>query len=73
MRKTVSSIAQANTPLNGTWTMLTRSRLFEVKGGEVEYVNPDDVDYMDVSPRQMWSVATSHDSVSWSTTTPTAR
>ena len=28
------------------------------KGGEVDYVDPDDVDYMDVSPRQMVSVAT---------------
>ena len=30
-----------------------------VKGGEVEYVEPEDVDFMDVSPRQLWSVATS--------------
>ena len=28
------------------------------KGGEVDYIPPDDVDYMDVSPRQMVSVAT---------------
>ena len=28
------------------------------KGGEVEVIPPDDVDYMDVSPRQMVSVAT---------------
>ena len=28
------------------------------KGGEVDYVTPDAVDYMDVSPRQMVSVAT---------------
>ena len=28
------------------------------KGGEVDYIQPDEVDYMDVSPRQMVSVAT---------------
>ena len=28
------------------------------KGGEVDYIPPDEVDYMDVSPRQMVSVAT---------------
>ena len=28
------------------------------KGGEVDYIPADDVDYMDVSPRQMVSVAT---------------
>ena len=28
------------------------------KGGEVDFVTPDGVDYMDVSPRQMVSVAT---------------
>ena len=32
--------------------------LVRAKGGEVEYVPADDVDYMDVSPRQMVSVAT---------------
>jgi len=28
------------------------------KGGEVDYIKPDEVDYIDVSPRQMVSVAT---------------
>ena len=28
------------------------------KGGEVDQIPPDEVDYMDVSPRQMVSVAT---------------
>ena len=28
------------------------------RGGEVDYIPGDDVDYMDVSPRQMVSVAT---------------
>ena len=28
------------------------------KGGEVEFIPADEVDYMDVSPRQMVSVAT---------------
>ncbi len=41
------------------------------KGGEVEYVNATEVDFMDVSPRQMVSVATAMIRSS-STTTPTA-
>ena len=32
--------------------------LVRKRGGDVEYVTPDEVDYMDVSPRQMVSVAT---------------
>ena len=51
-------IAQANTPLNDTGTMTEDRVLVRVKGGEVEYVKPNDVDFMDVSPRQLWSVAT---------------
>jgi DNA-directed RNA polymerase subunit beta len=51
-------IAQANTPL-GPDGMFSEDRvLVRRKGGEVDYIRPDDVDYMDVSPRQMVSVAT---------------
>ncbi len=51
-------IAQANTPLKDTGAMSEDRVLVRLKGGEVEYVKPNDVDYMDVSPRQLWSVAT---------------
>ena len=51
-------IAQANTPIEADGTMTGDRVLVRVKGGEVEYVRPEDVDFMDVSPRQLWSVAT---------------
>ncbi len=51
-------IAQANTPIELDGTMTGDRVLVRVKGGEVEYVRPEDVDFMDVSPRQLWSVAT---------------
>ncbi|MEI8260303.1 MAG: DNA-directed RNA polymerase subunit beta, partial [Actinomycetes bacterium] len=51
-------IAQANTPLAADGRMTEEKVLCRRKGGEVDYVLPDDVDYMDVSPRQLWSVAT---------------
>ena len=51
-------IAQANTPLKDTGAMSEDRVLVRIKGGEVEYVKHNDVDYMDVSPRQLWSVAT---------------
>ena len=57
-RRTVHVIAQANTPLKDTGAMSEDRVLVRIKGGEVEYVKPNDVDYMDVSPRQLWSVAT---------------
>jgi DNA-directed RNA polymerase subunit beta len=51
-------IAQANTLL-GTDGAIAESRvLVRRKGGEVDYIPPDEVDYMDVSARQMVSVAT---------------
>ena len=52
------TIAQANTPLKDTGAMAEDRVLVRRKGGEVEYVTPNEVDYMDVSPRQLWSVAT---------------
>jgi DNA-directed RNA polymerase subunit beta len=51
-------IAQANTPIEADGTMTGDRVLVRVKGGEVEYDRPDEVDFMDVSPRQLWSVAT---------------
>ena len=51
-------IAQANTPIDNDGNMTGDRVLVRVKGGDVEYVRPDEVDFMDVSPRQLWSVAT---------------
>ena len=51
-------IAQANTPLKDNGAVSEDRVLVRLKGGEVEFVKPNDVDYMDVSPRQLWSVAT---------------
>ena len=51
-------IAQANAPLNDDGTFAESRVLVRTRGGEVEYVPGADVDYMDVSPRQMVSVAT---------------
>ncbi|MDP9221601.1 MAG: DNA-directed RNA polymerase subunit beta, partial [Actinomycetota bacterium] len=51
-------IAQANAPLNPDGTFSEDRVLVRRKGGEVDYLAPVNVDYMDVSPRQMVSVAT---------------
>ncbi|MFL6182158.1 MAG: DNA-directed RNA polymerase subunit beta, partial [Actinomycetes bacterium] len=51
-------IAQANAPLGDDSKFLEDRVLVRTKAGEVDYVHPSDVDYMDVSPRQIWSVAT---------------
>ncbi len=52
-------IAQANATLNEDGTAFGHERvLVRVKGGEVEYVPAEDVDYIDVSARQMVSAAT---------------
>ena len=51
-------IAQANTPLEADGTIAESRVLVRRKGGEVDYIPPDEVDYMDVSARQMVSVAT---------------
>ncbi|QSB15506.1 DNA-directed RNA polymerase subunit beta [Natronosporangium hydrolyticum] len=50
--------AQANTPLMADGSFATERVLVRRKGGEVDFVTPAAVDYMDVSPRQMVSVAT---------------
>ncbi|GFG72273.1 DNA-directed RNA polymerase subunit beta [Mycolicibacter senuensis] len=51
-------VAQANSPLEGDGRFTEERVLVRRKGGEVEYVSSAEVDYMDVSPRQMVSVAT---------------
>jgi DNA-directed RNA polymerase subunit beta len=51
-------IAQANTPLAEDGSFAEDRVLVRRKGGEVDLIKPDDVDYMDVSARQMVSVAT---------------
>jgi DNA-directed RNA polymerase subunit beta len=52
-------IAQANATLTEDGTRFAHERvLVRVKGGEVEYIPNDEVDYIDVSPRQMVSAAT---------------
>ncbi|HZC11954.1 MAG TPA: DNA-directed RNA polymerase subunit beta [Mycobacterium sp.] len=51
-------VAQANSPLDGDSRFTEARVLVRRKAGEVEYVSSSEVDYMDVSPRQMVSVAT---------------
>ncbi len=51
-------IAQANSPIDASGHFTEARVLVRKKGGEVDYIEPSDVDYMDVSPRQMVSVAT---------------
>ncbi len=51
-------IAQANAPLADDMTFAEKRVLVRAKGGETEYVPGTEVDYMDVSARQMVSVAT---------------
>ena len=50
--------AQANAALTDEGYFAEDRVLVRRKGGEVELIDPMDVDYMDVSPRQMVSVAT---------------
>ncbi|ROP39851.1 DNA-directed RNA polymerase subunit beta [Saccharothrix texasensis] len=50
--------AQANAKIDDEGNFLEDKVLVRKKGGEVEQIDPSDVDYMDVSPRQMVSAAT---------------
>jgi DNA-directed RNA polymerase subunit beta len=50
-------IAQANAELDGRGRFVEERVLCRRKGGDVDYVIPEDVDYMDVSPKQIVSVA----------------
>uniref|UniRef100_UPI003CC7C5B6 DNA-directed RNA polymerase subunit beta n=1 Tax=Nocardia wallacei TaxID=480035 RepID=UPI003CC7C5B6 len=51
-------VAQANEPLDAEGRFVERRIPVRRKNSEVELVGVDEVDYMDVSPRQMVSVAT---------------
>ncbi|MBV9318338.1 MAG: DNA-directed RNA polymerase subunit beta, partial [Mycobacterium sp.] len=51
-------VAQANSPIDDNGRFTEARVLVRRKAGEVEYVSSSEVDYMDVSPRQMVSVAT---------------
>ncbi len=51
-------IAQANAPLKDSGDFANPRVLVRKTGGEIEYVSGKNVDYMDVSPKQIVSVAT---------------
>ncbi len=51
-------IAQANAPLKENGSFAAGRVLVRRRGGEVDYVSPKEVDFMDVSPKQVVSVAT---------------
>jgi DNA-directed RNA polymerase subunit beta len=51
-------VAQANAPLDEDGRYVEDRVLVRRKGGDVDLIAPTRVDYMDVSPRQMVSVAT---------------
>lgn len=51
-------VAQANSAIDREGRFTDSKILVRRKGGEVEFVASSDIDYMDVSPRQMVSVAT---------------
>ena len=51
-------IAQANAVIDENGRFVDEKVLVRAGRGEVAYVTPDEVDYMDVSPKQMVSVAT---------------
>lgn len=51
-------VAQANSPIDADGRFVEPRVLVRRKAGEVEYVPSSEVDYMDVSARQMVSVAT---------------
>ena len=53
------TIAQANAPLNPDGTFERDRVLVRRSGGDLDRVPPGDVDFMDVSPKQIVSVATS--------------
>jgi DNA-directed RNA polymerase subunit beta len=50
-------IAQANAELDPRGRFVEERVLCRRKGGDVDYVSPEEVDYMDVSPKQIVSVA----------------
>ena len=51
-------VAQANVPVDESGKLLGDSILCRTQAGQYVYVEPGEVDLMDVSPEQIWSVAT---------------
>ncbi len=51
-------IAQANAPLKEDGSFKNNRVLVRRAGGEVDYVSPKEVDFMDVSPKQIVSIST---------------
>src|SRR5215208_3205725 len=51
-------IAQANEPLDKSGKLAGEQILCRTQAGHYEYFPPEEVDLMDVSPEQIWSVAT---------------
>jgi DNA-directed RNA polymerase subunit beta len=51
-------IAQANTPVDEQGNLLGESLICRTQAGQYVTVSPREVDLMDVSPEQIWSVAT---------------
>lgn len=51
-------VAQANTPFDADGRITEDRVTVRVKNGDIQVVSGDQIDYMDVSPRQMVSVAT---------------
>lgn len=51
-------VAQANTPHDAEGNITDETVVVRMKGGNIEVVDRTEIDYMDVSPRQMVSVAT---------------
>ncbi len=52
------TIAQANAPLKDDGTFQNKKVLSRQNGGEVAFVSDKEIDYMDVSPKQICSVTT---------------
>jgi len=52
------TIAQANAPLNDDGTFKNKRILSRQNGGQVSFVSDKEIDYMDVSPKQICSVTT---------------
>ncbi len=52
------TIAQANAPLNDDGTFQNKRVLCRQNGGQVSFVMDKDIEYMDVSPKQICSVTT---------------
>ena len=52
------TIAQANSPLKDDGTFQNKRVLSRQNGGEVAFVSDKEIDYMDVSPKQICSVTT---------------